>query len=190
MSRLRPSAVYSDEELAWFIEGCIAAKCSVMAHDALEKHQAVVLEYGHTIGHALEAHTRGAIPHGFAIGIGLVVEARIAQLLGLLSPADMEAHLALLRANGAPAVIPAPITADDLLPLLLKDNKRGYLPARADAVDMVLLERLGVPHRTGQTVLTQVDASVVREAIDWSRAQPDPYALDQACAPLARQSAR
>jgi 3-dehydroquinate synthase/2-deoxy-scyllo-inosose synthase len=190
MSRLRPSADYADEELAWFIDMCIAAKCSVMARDALEKHEAVVLEYGHTIGHALEARTHGVIPHGFAVGIGLVVEARIAQLLGLLSQADLEAHLALLRANGAPTAIPAPITADGLLPLLLKDNKRGYLPARADAVDMVLLERPGVPHRTGQTIMTQVDASVVREAIDWSRAQPDPHALDQASAPSARISAR
>lgn len=190
MSRLRPNPDYSDEELAWFIDLCITAKCSVMVDDALEKYQALVLEYGHTIGHALEAYTHGSIPHGFAIGIGLVVEARVARILGLLSQAALEAHLALLRANGAPTAIPAEITADDLLPLLLKDNKRGYLPARADAVDMVLLERLGVPHRTGQTVLTQVEVSVVRQAIDWSRTEVDPYALNQATTPLAHIRAR
>jgi 3-dehydroquinate synthase/2-deoxy-scyllo-inosose synthase len=190
MGRLRPDAEYSDEDLAWFIDLSIAAKCSVMAHDALEKREAVVLEYGHTIGHALEAHTHGTIPHGFAIGIGLAVEARISQALGWLSQADLEAHLALLRSNGAPTAIPSGITAEDLLPLLLKDNKRGYLPARADAVDMVLLERLGVPHRTGQTVLTQVDASVVREAIDWSRAQEDPYALESSSPPRSSVQTR
>lgn len=56
-SRLRPAADYSQEELAWFIDLCITAKSSVMASDALEKHWALVLEYGHTIGHALELFT-------------------------------------------------------------------------------------------------------------------------------------
>jgi 3-dehydroquinate synthase/2-deoxy-scyllo-inosose synthase len=174
-SRLRPAADYSQEELAWFIDLCITAKSSVMASDALEKHWALVLEYGHTIGHALELFTQGAIPHGLAIGIGMVVEARIARMLGLLSDYEFAVHLRLLRANGAPTAIPSAVTADALLPILAQDNKRGYLTAQQGTVEMVLLTELGRPNISGGTVLTQVDLDLVREAINWSRVQSDAY---------------
>ncbi len=50
------------------------------------------------------------------------------------------------------------------------DNKRGYLPSVHGKYDMVLLERLGVPHRTEGTVLTQVEEDTVRAGIEALRA--------------------
>jgi len=86
----------------------------------------------------------------------MVVEARISRMLGMLSRQEEEAHLTLLRLNGAPTSIPVHFSASELLELLAHDNKRGYLPPVRGKYDMVLLERLGVPHRTGGTVLTQI----------------------------------
>lgn len=162
---LRADAVYSQEQIAHFIDLCITAKCSVMRNDALEKHEAVVLEYGHSVGHALEMVSHGSIPHGLAIGIGMVIEAEISRQLGLLSQSDLEAHLTLLRANGAPTSIPTPYGVEELLSVLSKDNKRGYLPPVPGKLDIVLLKALGEPNRTGKTVITQVDEAVVRAAI-------------------------
>jgi len=87
---LRPDGVYATAQIVRFIELCIEAKCSVMRDDALEKHGAVVLEYGHTVGHALEMAAHGAIPHGLAIGMGMVVEACISHRLGMLAQRDVD----------------------------------------------------------------------------------------------------
>ncbi len=166
---LRPDARYSQEQLAQFIAFCIDAKSSVMAEDALEKHEALVLEYGHTIGHALELASHGTIPHGIAVGIGMMVEARLSRQLGLLSISDLAAHRFLLECNGSPWHLPSQYATGDLLALLQKDNKRGYLPPVPGKYDLVLLSALGQPHRTAGTVLTQIDERDVRAAIDACR---------------------
>ncbi len=165
-STLRQDGVYPEAQVQRFIALCIEAKCSVMGQDALEKQDAVILEYGHTVGHALELRSGGTIPHGLAVGIGMVVAARISHLLGMLSRQEEEAHRTLLRRNGAPTSIPRQVSAQELLELMAHDNKRGYLPPVHGEYDMVLLERLGVPHRTEGTVLTHVEESTVRAAIE------------------------
>ncbi len=163
---LRQDGIYTEAQVQRFIALCIEAKCSVMGQDALEKQDAVILEYGHTVGHALELRSGGTIPHGLAIGIGMVVEAHISHLLGMVSQEEEEAHLTLLRLNGAPTLIPLQFGVQELLELMAHDNKRGYLSPVHGKYDMVLLERLGVPHRTGGTVLTQVEEGTVRAAIE------------------------
>ena len=60
-ARLRTDAVYSRAELAWFIGMCIDAKQQVMAADPQEKGRGLVLEYGHTVGHAAELVTGGRL---------------------------------------------------------------------------------------------------------------------------------
>ena len=166
---LRPDGVYATAQIVRFIELCIEAKCSVMRDDALEKHGAVVLEYGHTVGHALEMASHGAIPHGLAVGMGMVVEARISHRLGMLAQRDVDAHLDLLQRNGAPTGVPSKYGSEELLFLMSKDNKRGYLPPLPGTYDLVLLKQLGVPNTTGETVLTQVDEPIVRASLETSR---------------------
>src|SRR5215469_12055603 len=113
-ARLRTDAVYSQAELAWFIGMCIDAKQAVMAADAQEKGRALVLEYGHTVGHAAELVTGGRLSHGLAIGVGGLVAARIATLLGIGDPAIERAHEALLHRNGAPTYFSADLFRADL----------------------------------------------------------------------------
>jgi 3-dehydroquinate synthetase len=159
--RLRADAVYSLPELAWFIEMCVAAKQQVMKADPYEKGPALALEYGHTVGHAAEHVSGGSIPHGLAIGIGGLVAARIATLLGHLDPAVEAAHQHLLERNGGPTTFPPGLTVPALRETIRKDNKRGYLPPRRGYVDMVLLDGLGRPHRSGGSIVTQVPEDIV-----------------------------
>lgn len=167
---LRPQAAYTPEQFTHLIEWCIEAKLAVMENDAFEKHQAVVLEYGHSVGHAVELLARGTLTHGEAVGIGIVVEGDIAHRIGLLSTEDLDMHYALLRANGTPTTIPATLGTERILEVMRQDNKRGYLLPKAEHFDLVLLRALGKPNRTEGTVLTQVAERNVRAALNRCRA--------------------
>jgi 3-dehydroquinate synthetase len=168
-SIFRPQARYSQAQLARLIELCIEAKTAIMANDALEKHEAVSLEYGHTVGHAIELAAKGAITHGEAIGMGMLAEGDIARRMGMLEASDFRMHLDLLRANGSPLAIPAELGTEHLLRIMRRDNKRGYLPKQEGTIDMVLLEALGRPHMTRNTVITHVEEQDVRAALNRCR---------------------
>lgn len=160
---------YSDRQFVDFILLCIDAKNALMCHDALEKHQALGLEYGHTVGHAVELIQQGTLPHGLAIGMGMVVEATLSYFRGMLSRAGLDMHYILLNAINAPTCIPDEVATEDLLSVLAKDNKRGYLPSVAGHYAVVLLEAPGKIHRTQHTVLTQVSQQEMRLAIETCR---------------------
>ena len=170
-SLLNPAAVYTEEQYVQFIELCVTAKCAVMRDDPQEKRDALVLEYGHTVGHALELLAQevlpaGTLPHGLAIGLGMLVAARISCMMGLLSADDEQAHMELLRRNGVPTAIPQEIPTVALITAINHDNKRGYLPQTIGNSLMVLLERLGRPHRSQGTVLTQVSIEMLYAGIE------------------------
>ncbi|MCP9211486.1 2-deoxy-scyllo-inosose synthase [Streptomyces cucumeris] len=163
---LRTDACYSPEDITRFIDLCVDAKTSVMRDDHTEKHEALVLEYGHTTGHAAELLTGGRLRHGFAIGIGMLAAARMSRELGLLDRSDEQAHRRLLELNGAPVQLPEGIDADSVLEVIRLDNKRGYVPGRTGAVDFILLEELGRVHRPDGKLITQVDEDTVRLGIE------------------------
>lgn len=160
-ARLRADARYSHAELAWFIGMCADAKQAVMAADPHEKSRALVLEYGHTVGHAAELATGGRLSHGLAIGVGGLVAARIATHLGIGDPAIEMAHETLLHRNGAPTCFGADVAASQLMRTIRLDNKRGYIPHRPGCIDMILLAGLGQPHLAGGNIITQVPEDVV-----------------------------
>ncbi len=72
---LNPEGVYTPAQLARICELNIEGKTRVMRNDPKEQRDGLVLELGHTVGHALELLAQ--LRHGFAIGIGLCVAARV-----------------------------------------------------------------------------------------------------------------
>ncbi|MER6020307.1 2-deoxy-scyllo-inosose synthase [Streptomyces anulatus] len=165
-SLLRADGHYTPEVLTRFIDLCVDAKTAVMREDHTEKHEALVLEYGHTTGHAAELLTGGRLRHGFAIGVGMLAAARMSRELGLLDRSDEAAHRRLLELNGAPTALPAGLDARSLLDVIRLDNKRGYVPGRTGTLDFILLEALGRAHRPGGVLITQVDEDTVRGGIE------------------------
>jgi 3-dehydroquinate synthase/2-deoxy-scyllo-inosose synthase len=162
---LRRDAAYSSAELAWVVDLCACAKQSVMAADPYEAHEALILEYGHTCGHAAEHITGGELAHGPAIGIGMLVAARVSASLGYLSAAGEEAHRRLLDLNGTPLRFPRGLSAEAIVAATRMDNKRGYLPPKPGCIDMVLLDALGRPHHERGQIITQVPEGVVLAAL-------------------------
>lgn len=64
----------------------VAIKADIVKNDERECNQRAVLNFGHTIGHALEQLTDYQLLHGYAVALGLLVESKISQLMGLLEP--------------------------------------------------------------------------------------------------------
>jgi 3-dehydroquinate synthase len=115
------------EELSHVIHQAAAVKVDVVSNDEKEQGLRIILNYGHTIGHALEATTGyGTFLHGEAVAVGMDAAARIAQEMGLFSQEEVERQRALLTAYGLPTTVPANIDHVDharVLALTLHDKK-------------------------------------------------------------------
>lgn len=147
------------------IESGVAAKQTLMQHDPREKGPAIVFEYGHTVGHAIEATCSGSLNHGQCIYWGMVIAGRVARELSLM-PAEVHTrHDAMLQLAGSVSMPSAAIAIADLLAAAAFDNKRGHLSPKADHVAMVLLEDIGRPVRTDGLPLVRVPMSVVSSAL-------------------------
>ncbi|RON07319.1 hypothetical protein BK659_18730 [Pseudomonas brassicacearum] len=165
-SGLKQDANYSDTELMVIVEAGLLAKQKVMKADKYERKEALVFEYGHTVGHAIELAAEGRVPHGEAVGLGMIVAAEVASRLGRLSEADRSLHYRLLRRNGLTVRLPVGVTVVAVMTLLRLDNKRGYVCARPDQVAMILLDGLGVPAGPVGRPLILVDASLIQSCIE------------------------
>ncbi len=128
----------SSETLPVLIEGSVRIKAAVVAEDAREGGRRQILNFGHTIAHAIEHAMRFQMLHGNAVAIGMVVEARIAQSMGIAEPGVVTAIEELLVAAGLPTRVPEGLNAIDVLAGTRLDKK-----ARAGGVRYALPRRLG-----------------------------------------------
>jgi 3-dehydroquinate synthetase len=166
MARLRPEVDYSIWELSDFISLCITAKQKVMRQDPRETGPGLALEYGHTIGHAIELLAPGGIPHGLAVALGMLAAARISAEMGYLAASGEHAHRLILAKVGAPMTLEHRIPPRDVLAAVHKDNKRGYRMPEQGSVDMVLLDSLGTVHTEEGSRLARVPDKIAGRAIE------------------------
>ncbi|WP_345037722.1 2-deoxy-scyllo-inosose synthase [Streptomyces sannanensis] len=159
------------DSLLWLLDESIRAKTMVTAQDTREQRAALVLEYGHTTGHAVELadqRLRGSegLSHGEAIAFGMIVAARISHARGWMSRECVIQHEEIVAALGAPQRLPGKMTVDDVLSVVRDDNKRGYLPAEPDSIPYVLLKGLGDLAGTENLPLVQVKLAEIRDALE------------------------
>jgi 5-deoxy-5-amino-3-dehydroquinate synthase len=103
---------------------CVQIKAEVVAVDEREGGRRALLNYGHTLAHALEIATEHALTHGEAVGIGLVYAAELARHLGRIDAARVAEHRAVVGGTyGLPTAVPEGVRADDLLALMARDKK-------------------------------------------------------------------
>lgn len=84
------------------IERAVQVKAEIVSKDFRESFEREVLNYGHTLGHAIEIHSNYTLRHGEAISIGLVFAAELAAIRGYLSPEIVQMHRELLSALNLP----------------------------------------------------------------------------------------
>jgi 3-dehydroquinate synthetase len=140
------SAVLSRDPaaLAKVVAHCCRLKADVVQSDEREiSGRRAILNYGHTVCHALETVTGyGQFLHGEAVSIGMMCEARLAQILGRVDDRFIKRQHDLLAALGLPVDMPR-LDADRLLAIMQHDKKtengrlRFVLPARMGHAEMV-----------------------------------------------------
>lgn len=115
------------------------AKVDVVSQDEKEAGLRAILNYGHTIAHAIESLTGYVeINHGEAVALGMVAVGRIATRLNLWSEAEEARQRSLIAKAGLPTRIPSKIQADAVLDLLQNDKK-----VKAGKVRFILPEAIG-----------------------------------------------
>jgi 5-deoxy-5-amino-3-dehydroquinate synthase len=105
------------------VAACVRIKADVVASDEREGGRRAILNYGHTLAHALEIATHFELTHGESVAVGLVYAAELACRLGRIEPARVAEHRATIAAYDLPMTIPPGIEPDDLLPLFARDKK-------------------------------------------------------------------
>ncbi len=99
-------------------------KAQVVSADERESDLRAILNYGHTLGHALEAVTGYRdLLHGEAVAIGLVAAAEIGHAMGLIDEPLLTRHRTLLEHFGLPTATPVALEADHLLEAMSRDKK-------------------------------------------------------------------
>jgi 3-dehydroquinate synthase len=121
------------------VERSVRVKAHVVAEDLTEKGLREILNYGHTLGHAIERAERYRWRHGAAVSIGLVYAAALGRLLGRLDDATADRHRAVLESLGLPTSYAA-----DAFPGLL-DTMRIDKKARGSRLRFIVLDGLARP---------------------------------------------
>jgi 3-dehydroquinate synthase len=121
------------------VERAINVKATVVAADLRESGLRETLNYGHTLGHAIEKLERYTFRHGDAVAIGMVFAAEVAHLAGHLSADDVALHKRLLADVGLPVSYPRSAWPELRATMSLDKKTRG---AR---LRMVILDGVGNP---------------------------------------------
>jgi 3-dehydroquinate synthase len=121
------------------IQKSIAIKDRITTADFHEGGEREFLNYGHTLGHAIEHAERYRWRHGAAISIGMVFAAELSQLSGRLRSEDVDKHRAVLEKLGLPIAYRSD-RFDQLLATMQRDKK-----TRSGALRFIILEKIGKP---------------------------------------------
>ncbi len=134
---------------------CLIKK-GIVEIDERENGLRRILNFGHTIGHAIEAESGYSVSHGEAISMGMVASAIISERLRYLSSQDQEKITSLLRKIGLPDSIPKTLSTDGVLSWIKRDKKK-----EGDTIRFVLLKKIGRPFVNGG-----VPDIMIRETIE------------------------
>lgn len=140
-----------DEQVA----ACAAIKAAVVASDERESGRRAILNYGHTLGHAVEIAGGHDLRHGEAVAIGLVFAAELAHRAGRIDASRVAEHRRVVAAFDLPTSIPDGLETSRLVELMGRDKKA------LDGLTFVLDGPAGVESVTGidpELVVASIDA--------------------------------
>ncbi len=137
------------------IARCVEIKAEVVASDEREGGRRALLNYGHTLAHALEIATDHDVAHGEAVAVGLIFAAELARELGRIDDGRVDEHRRIVAGEyGLRITPPERLDVDDLIGLMARDKKA------LDGLTFVLDGADGVE------VVESVPESAVRSALD------------------------
>ncbi|PFG43270.1 3-dehydroquinate synthase [Isoptericola jiangsuensis] len=146
--------------LAELIERSVRVKARVVGEDLTEQGLREILNYGHTLGHAIELVERYQLRHGSAVAVGMVFAAELGRLAGKLDDAVVDRHREILTAVGLPTTYRGD-RWDQLMAAMRRDKK-----ARGDLLRFVVLDDVAKPVRLegpDPTLLAAAYAEISKE---------------------------
>ncbi|HWA57348.1 MAG TPA: 3-dehydroquinate synthase [Gemmatimonadales bacterium] len=129
------------EALTHLVTRSVEIKAGVVSEDEREGGRRAILNAGHTIAHGLEQESAYQLPHGEAVGLGLIAECRIAERMGLVADGLSERVRVLLATLGLPTRVATPPAMARVLEAMLHDKKN-----RDGAIRLALPVALGRMH--------------------------------------------
>ncbi len=105
------------------VAACVRIKADVVASDEREGGRRALLNYGHTLAHALETAGDHDLRHGEAVAIGLVYAAELARRLGRIGDDEVAEHRRVVAGYDLPTTVPADLDPTDLVRLMGRDKK-------------------------------------------------------------------
>jgi len=164
--RLDQLSALGDDLLQDILTCSCQAKADVVSRDEKEAGLRAILNYGHTIGHAVESLTGyRLVNHGEAVAIGMVAAAELSVELGFWDRRSADRQFALIEKAKLPSRIPAGVEIEAILTALQSDKK-----VKAGQVRFVLPTHLGAA-----TVTDQVSTDLIRQVL---RSQMDTVQAD------------
>lgn len=143
------------------VAACVAIKAEVVAGDERESGRRAILNYGHTLAHAIEIAGDHDLRHGEAVAVGLIFAAELALRLGRIDEARVAEHRRVVAAYDLPGSLPVGLGTAALIELMARDKKA------LDGITFVLDGPGGVESVTG------VPVALIEDAIDAIRTQGD-----------------
>jgi 3-dehydroquinate synthase len=116
---------------------CVSIKAEIVEKDERDAGLRNILNFGHTIGHAIESVSHFGVRHGEAVAVGMVVAARISNRMGLLSYSEVDRLITLVEKAGLPARMPD-LDTSAILKAMRHDKK-----VESGQVRFVLLKEIG-----------------------------------------------
>ena len=124
LDRLKKPLINSDKDLLDIIKKSIKIKTEIVHEDEKDNNVRKLLNFGHTIGHALEIPNN--LTHGEAIAIGMVYESKLALEKNLISKEKVNKIFKALKANNLPTELPKTFNLEKTIELM-KEDKKGPL---------------------------------------------------------------
>ncbi len=162
LEREREGVTAKDPDaLEHVVRRSVEIKAEVVAADEREAGRRAILNFGHTIGHAIEATARFEVLHGEAVAIGMAYESRLAEALGVADRGTAERIGGLLERYQLPLELPDTATVDGLVAAMQLDKK-----AREGTVRFALPKAIGAMQGDGKNGWTvAAPERVVREVL-------------------------
>jgi 3-dehydroquinate synthase len=139
------------------VDACCRIKKSIVEIDEKDQGLRHILNFGHTLGHALEKMSQYTITHGEGVALGMIAAARLSEKMGYLESNEVKRIEALIRGAGLPGKIPETFSTDDIIAALRMDKKK-----KGDIVRFVLLKKIGMPFISG-SIEPEMITAVIEE---------------------------
>lgn len=143
------------------ISQCAQIKSAIVQGDFRESGRRRILNFGHTIGHAIEKCEHYQISHGEAVAIGMLVESFISHRLKYLSSKAFESICTLIKSYGFSRP-DHPLSLQTMKEAMLSDKKTHHGKPRS-----VLLQNIGEPVSFNGEYCAPIDDAILEEALSW-----------------------